>query len=92
MKNSKNTRKIVGSLLLGAAIGGIIGAGLGILFAPEKGIDMRKKLLVKGDNLKGELKDKLNSLVDDIKREVGSAKDKVKETVANGLTRTKKLN
>jgi gas vesicle protein len=35
-------------LLVGAAIGGI----LGILFAPEKGSETRKKLFAKGKDLK----------------------------------------
>jgi gas vesicle protein len=48
MENSNNTGKLVGALLVGAAIGGI----LGILFAPEKGSETRKKLFAKGKDLK----------------------------------------
>lgn len=48
MENSNSTGKLVGALLVGAAIGGI----LGILFAPEKGSETRKKLFSKGKDLK----------------------------------------
>lgn len=43
MENLNNNKKIVGYLLLGVAIGGAIGASLGILFAPDKGTETRKK-------------------------------------------------
>jgi gas vesicle protein len=53
MEKSINSGKIVSALLLGAAIGGTIGAALGILFAPEKGSELRKKLSASGDDLTG---------------------------------------
>ena len=40
--------KIIGGLLFGAAVGDL----LGVLFAPEKGSDTRKKLKKKADDLK----------------------------------------
>jgi len=60
MKNSENnTGKIVGALLVGAAIGG----ALGILFAPNKGSVTRKKIYSKGEELKDTLQDKYNALL-----------------------------
>jgi len=59
-KSNNNTGKIIGALLVGAAIGG----ALGILFAPDKGSVTRKKLFSKGEELKDTLKEKYNGLMD----------------------------
>lgn len=39
MENIDNIKKLVGGFLLGATIGGV----LGILYAPDKGCETRKK-------------------------------------------------
>lgn len=85
MKKSDSTGKIVGALLLGAAVGGTIGAALGILFAPDKGTVTRKKLLTTGDELAGTLKGKFNEFVEVAKKEVGIVGDKANEFVENGV-------
>ena len=60
MKNSNNNAsKLIGALLVGAAIGG----ALGILFAPHKGSVTRKKILSKGEEVKDELQEKYNALL-----------------------------
>jgi len=46
--------------LTGLLIGAAAGAVLGILFAPAKGSETRKKLKQKGEDLEEELKEKLN--------------------------------
>ena len=63
MKNSNNSSlKMIGALLVGAAIGGT----LGILFAPDKGSDTRKKICKKSENEVDALKDKFNDFLDSI--------------------------
>ena len=72
MGNSNDSVKIVGSLLIGAAIGG----ALGLLFAPHKGSKTREKLLEKGEDLKDLLQEKFSEVIDQINtnqlNEVGS--------------------
>lgn len=91
MKNTNGTGKIVGALLLGATAGGIVGAALGILFAPEKGNKTRRKLLAKGGDLTDSVKDMVIDLVEEVKREAGTVKNKVTEAIGNGVEKIEKL-
>ncbi len=76
MENSSNTGKILGALLVGAVVGGVIG----VLFAPDKGSETRKRLASKGDDLRNTVKDKFNSFMDDSERAYDDVKQKVKDT------------
>lgn len=66
MEDSNNTGKIIGALLVGVAIGGL----LGVLFAPDKGSVTRKKLLSKGEDLKDAVTEKLNGMMSHDETEV----------------------
>jgi len=55
MKNENTNAKLIGALVIGAAIGG----ALGILFAPEKGSVTRKKIAGKTDDLAKGIKEKV---------------------------------
>lgn len=72
MENSNNNGKLVGALLVGAVIGG----ALGILFAPNKGSETRKKLVAKGGDLTDSIKDKFSDFVENSKQEAESLKRK----------------
>jgi gas vesicle protein len=91
MEKSEKNGKIVGALLLGAVIGGAIGAALGILFAPEKGSDLRKRLSATGDDFTGKLKVKFKDFVDEFNKETGAVKGAVTDLVENSA-KTQKLN
>lgn len=91
MEKRENTSKVIGALLLGTTIGALVGAALGFLFAPEKGSETRKKLLLKGDQLTGTIKEKFTDFVDEIKGEVGSVKGKLTELADNGNAKIEKL-
>lgn len=88
MEKTNNTGKIVGTLLLGAIVGGVVGAALGILFAPDKGHETRKKLLAKSRDLSGTIKDKLIDLVQEVKKQAGIVKEN--EALGNGVAAIEK--
>jgi gas vesicle protein len=67
---SDNTGKTVLALLAGAAIG----AGLGILFAPDKGSETRKKIKNTLDHEKDHLKQKVNDVAENIKSKFSKVK------------------
>lgn len=80
MENSNNAGKMIGALLIGAAIGG----ALGILFAPDKGSVTRKKIAGQTSDLAESLKDKFENLMEEAKKEIEMAKEKAGEFVSNG--------
>ena len=84
MEKTNNTGKLVGALLVGAAIGG----ALGILFAPNKGSETRKKLLSQGEDLKDSVKEKFTNLLQETKKDGELVKEKMKEAGSNHSNRT----
>ena len=86
METSNNTGKVIGALLLGAAIGGAIG----ILFAPEKGSKTRKNIMSKGDDITDAIKDKFDEFLEGIKKEIDTVKDKANEFMKDGSARQEK--
>ncbi len=68
-----------GKVLLGALAGLATGALLGILFAPDKGTETRKKITKKGEDYVDEVKEKFNELLDDLTHKMDGVKSKAKE-------------
>lgn len=80
MENSNDTGKMIGVLLIGAAIG----SALGILFAPDKGSKTRKKIFSQGADITDDLKEKFDDLLQEAKKEFEAAKEKAVEFAMDG--------
>ena len=52
-----------GKIILGVLAGITAGALIGILFAPDKGMDTRKKIISTGEGYVDNLKEKVNGLL-----------------------------
>ena len=68
-----------GKVLLGALAGLAAGALIGVLIAPEKGSDTRKKISKQGKENLDAMKDKFTDFLDNVSGKF----DKVKEDVSN---------
>ena len=68
-----------GKVVLGLLAGVAIGVALGMLFAPDKGWNTRKRISKKGEDLVDDLKEKFEEFLDSISEKV----DEVKEDVAD---------
>lgn len=59
-----------GKVLLGILGGVAAGALLGILLAPDKGSNTRKKIIKKGEDYVDGVKEKFNNMMDDVNEKI----------------------
>ncbi|NJK94858.1 MAG: YtxH domain-containing protein [Bacteroidetes bacterium] len=72
-----------GKMLLGIMAGAAAGAVLGILFAPDKGTETRRKIMERGNDYVSDLKEKFNDFIDNLTERYESVKDDASEYAQN---------
>lgn len=73
-----------GKTMLGVLAGFAAGALVGVLLAPEKGSETRKKIAKLGEDYAGDLTDKFNELRDTINEKLGNVEDNGMKIVDKG--------
>jgi len=76
-----------GKVILGAVAGLAAGAALGILFAPEKGSETRKKISKKREACMDDIKEKFNDVVGAFKEKFEAAKQQENEIAERGRSK-----
>lgn len=79
MSNSK--------ILVGFLAGAAVGSVLGILFAPDKGIETRRKISETGTDVTDSLKQKFNDFVDGIRETYQGVKDDAEDLADEGQSK-----
>jgi gas vesicle protein len=64
-----------GKVLLGVLAGFAVGAALGVLFAPDKGWNTRKRISKKAEDIADDLREKFDEFIDSISVKVDEAKE-----------------
>jgi gas vesicle protein len=80
-----------GKVLLGVLAGVAVGATLGILFAPDKGSNTRRKISKKSDEYAEELEAKFNEFIESITEKFENMQDEAARIVESGEQKVEKV-
>lgn len=78
-------------VLLGLLAGVTTGALIGILFAPDKGTNTRKKFSKKGEDYVEGLKSKFDDFLQSVTDQYESAKDDADDLIAKGKSKAQEV-
>ena len=81
-----STKKVLIGVLAGIATGAL----LGVLFAPDKGSETRKKISKKGSDTVDDLKEKFHEILNSIAEKFEAAKDEAGELYEKGKNKETK--
>jgi gas vesicle protein len=82
------TSSVVLSLIAGILAGAAAGAALGILYAPDKGTETRRKITRKGEELRDNLRQKFEGVKEDASELLDKGKSKIYEAKKDMNTST----
>ena len=66
-----------GKVVLGVLAGVAVGAALGVLFAPDKGCETRKKISKKSEDVMDEIAEKFNELLNNLTEKIDTVKEEI---------------
>jgi gas vesicle protein len=75
LTNKTKYMSTTSKVIIGTLAGVTAGVVLGLLFAPDKGTETRRKITERYSDLSEGLRTKINDLVDTVRQEYGNAKE-----------------
>lgn len=82
-----NTGKIILSIVVGVAAGAV----LGVLLAPDKGSETRRKISQKGNEVADELKDKFNDFIENMLDKFDTVKAEAENLAQKGMHKVEEI-